>query len=135
MRDHADPVNIGDDAPIRLAEACASLFGGRITPATLRAEAKRGRLVIERYGNKLFVTPKAIREMREKCRVPQRVPASISTSDVAETPPGSSETAKAASERASVLAIVERLRKPSVDTSPQNISPELRVLKLPSRTS
>jgi hypothetical protein len=67
-----------EDEPISLEEACRTIFKNRITPATLRAEAARGRLVIERIGRKDFVTPAAIREMRRKCQVApqQKAPAS-----------------------------------------------------------
>lgn len=38
------------EMPFTLDEACRLFFGGKVTPATLRAEARRGRLVIERIG-------------------------------------------------------------------------------------
>lgn len=62
------PVIIGDDEPIRLAEACERFFGGRITPATLRAEYRRGNLTLLHLGNKDLVKPSAIREMEIKCQ-------------------------------------------------------------------
>ena len=58
-----------DDAPLTLQEACDLIFRGNISPATLRSEARRGRLVIERIGNKDFVTPTAIKEMRKLCEI------------------------------------------------------------------
>lgn len=58
-----------DDEPMTLAEACETVFRGHIKPATLRAEAARGRLVIERIGRRDFVTRRAIKEMREQCRM------------------------------------------------------------------
>lgn len=60
----------GDDEPIRLSDACKIFFRGRIGPSALRTEAKKGRLVIERIAGKDFVTPRAIREMRGRCRLP-----------------------------------------------------------------
>lgn len=60
---------ISDDEPMTLAEACETLFRGHIKPATLRAEAARGRLVIERIGRRDFVTRRAIKEMRKQCQV------------------------------------------------------------------
>jgi hypothetical protein len=36
------PVDSGDDALLTLAEACRLLLGGRVTPASLRAEAGAG---------------------------------------------------------------------------------------------
>lgn len=65
---------MNDDAPLTLQEACDQIFRGNISPATLRAEARRGRLVIERIGRRDFVTPAAIREMRKLCEISQAVP-------------------------------------------------------------
>ena len=62
------PVDIGDDDPIPLAEACALFFRGRIKAATLRAEHDRGNLVIAYIGKRQFVTRRHIREMQEKCQ-------------------------------------------------------------------
>lgn len=62
-------VELDDNEPIGLDEACRVLFKNRIRPDTLRREAARGRLTIERIGRKDFVTPAAIREMRKKCEV------------------------------------------------------------------
>lgn len=62
-------MTISDDEPMTLAEACETIFRGHIKPATLRAEAARGRLVIERIGRRDFVTLRAINAMREKCRL------------------------------------------------------------------
>jgi len=58
------------DTPITLKEACRIVFQDKITPATLRAEARRGRLIIESIGNKHFTTLAYIEEMRIKCRRP-----------------------------------------------------------------
>lgn len=57
------------DAPLTLQEACDLIFRGNISPATLRAEARRGRLVIARIGKRDFVTPGAIKDMRKRCEV------------------------------------------------------------------
>ena len=45
-----------DDDPIPLSAACDSVFRGAVSPATLRAAARRGELVITRYGRRDFVT-------------------------------------------------------------------------------
>ncbi|KZM46962.1 hypothetical protein OA90_26595 [Labrenzia sp. OB1] len=66
------PENWDEDTPITLAEACKVLFRGAIKPATLKAEAERGKLVLEKIGRAYFTTPKAIREMREQCRVQEK---------------------------------------------------------------
>jgi hypothetical protein len=70
---------IGDDAPITLEECCAIFFRDTIRPATLRAEAARGRLAVYRVGRKDFTTIRAAREMIDLCRVEQSRPVSTFT--------------------------------------------------------
>ena len=48
---------------LTLQEACDQFFGGKVTPASLRAEARRGRLHISRVGRVDFVSVAAIQEM------------------------------------------------------------------------
>ena len=62
------------DELFTLNEACKVFFKDAITSATLRAEAGRGRLVIERIGRRQFVTRAAIPAMRKQCEI--RVPES-----------------------------------------------------------
>jgi len=81
--------DIDDDTPLRLQEACDLFFGGRLTPKALRAEARKGNLVIERIANKDFVTPVAIRDMRVKCRVPASTKAAAAQSRDAGSRPAS----------------------------------------------
>lgn len=76
-----------DDEPLTLEEACREIFRDAITPATLRAEAARGRLALERIGRRDFVTRAAIREMRKKCRVVPNPKGRASGSDPAEPVP------------------------------------------------
>ncbi|WP_116654885.1 hypothetical protein [Pelagibacterium sediminicola] len=61
--------DLNDDTPLTLQEACDLIFRGNISPSTLRAESRRGRLVIERIGKRDFVTPSAIKEMRKRCEI------------------------------------------------------------------
>lgn len=61
--------DIDDDTPMTLEEACREIFRGAIKPATLLAEARRGKLVMERIGRRNFVTRAGIKSMREACRV------------------------------------------------------------------
>ena len=61
---------IDDDTPLRLNDAAKIAFPrGGMTAASLRREAKRGRLVIERVASKDFTTLGNIARMREQCRV------------------------------------------------------------------
>ena len=74
-------MNVVDDRPITLAEACA-LFGGTFTPSTLRAAAARGRLEIFRIGRRDYTTLHAMREMVRKCRDAARQRAFTPAHDV-----------------------------------------------------
>lgn len=122
-----------DDEPLTLAEACKVIFRNTISPATLRAEAERGRLVIERIGRRDFVTRSAIREMRKKC---EQVPApkaqgsgfnqsaSVPMANPMSPPSGSSVTMDDTSVAlASVLMIAEQLSASSPNTSRRTTRP------------
>ncbi|WP_143154435.1 hypothetical protein [Devosia limi] len=75
MGDHQELAHVqNDDDPLTLRDACDLIFRGAISPATLRAEARRGRLVIERIGRRDFVTRAGIKAMRKLCEV-QPTPA------------------------------------------------------------
>lgn len=58
-----------DDDPITLKEACEIVFRNQCGVATLRAEAKRGRLTVFKIGRGYFTTLRNVREMVEMCRV------------------------------------------------------------------
>ena len=58
-----------EDEPITLQEACDQVFRGKVSPATLRGEAARGKLRIFRIGNRNFTTLKAVREMLDRCQM------------------------------------------------------------------
>ena len=65
-----DPNRVTEDTPLRLDVAAALEFpDGSMGASGLRREAGNGRLVIEKIAGKFFTTRKAIREMREQCRV------------------------------------------------------------------
>lgn len=62
--------DIPDDAPLRLKDAVRLAFPcGGMTVSGLRREHANGRLQIESIAGKQFVTLRAIREMREQCKV------------------------------------------------------------------
>lgn len=117
-----------EDEPLTLKEACQLVFRNAISPATLRAEAERGRLVIERIGRRDFVTRRAIREMRKKCEMAPAQKAQDSGSSLSASarteaeslPSGASATmADTSVALASVLMIAEQLSGNSPDTSPR----------------
>ena len=122
-------MDIGEDEPMTLEEACAIVFRGNIKPATLRAEAARGNLVIERVGRRYFVTRAALKDMREKCRVQQKVPASGST---ARQDTGSSVTDRSNVAQAAALRSAKALRESSANTSKKNTSRRPTVFRLVS---
>lgn len=103
-----------DTDPITLTEASRIVLRGAIGVAALRAEIRRGNLVVERIGKNLFTTPAAIREMREKCRVQPLRPVSISAPM---TEPGSSATTVRMFELATLKANVAALKSGSLSTS------------------
>lgn len=129
-----ESTELPDDVWLTLAEACERFFRGAIKPVSLRAEARRGHLVITRVGNKDFVTPAAIREMRVKkaCQGNASQPGSTSTPKSAS---GSSETDRTRNALASAKASAEKLKKRSLTMSKPGSNPQsAKVLSLPSRS-
>lgn len=125
---------VTDDTPLRLDVAAALAFpNGGITGASLRREAERGRLAVERISGKYFTTLRHIREMRDTCRAPAKAPASTSAG-AGKAESGSSSTASAKSQRARLRASLERLKQPSRDTSEASRGPLAPVIPLPSRS-
>jgi hypothetical protein len=117
------------ETPLRLAEA-AELRG--LTVASLRTEAKRGRLTIWRVAGKDWTSLAEIDRMFERCRVPAKAPDSGSVQPDAtnpapssRTPDGSSRTADASLALAAALATAKRLKDGSPPTSQRNMSPNV----------
>lgn len=120
-----DTPRYGDDEPMTLEEACRVIFHGKITPATLRAEHRRGNLIIEKIGRRYFVTRANINEMRERCRVvpTEKVPAFGCSRSVA-TPTaalsghaGSSGTVPSSAAQAALQMTLQELKESSRSTS------------------
>lgn len=108
---------LADDAPLTLKEACDLFFRGRVTPATLRAENRRGTLRIMRIGRADFVTPSAVREMMTKC---QDQPKEQGSTSIQKTDSGLSETDRSRDALAAASQIGQALKKHSGSTSPRN---------------
>lgn len=115
-----------DDEPLTLDEACTLIFKDRIKAGTLRVEATRGNLRIERIGRRDFVTRAAIREMREKCQMvpPQKGQGSGSShngsgrTEASQSLAGASETTDDTSVALSSLLIgAQKLNKNFTTTS------------------
>lgn len=105
-------MTIGEDDPITLVEACEIAFRNRIRPATLRAEAARGRLTIFRIGRRDFTTLKSVRDLQCRAENQARASTSIHNEDS-----GLSETARISSARAALSQTIARLKNSSPDTS------------------
>ncbi len=107
-----------DDTPLTLKDAC-EIYRGRITVATLKAEHRRGNLDMSKIGRAYFTTPAKLREMFAKCRVeaPARGSGSIRREE-----PGLSSTVEADAARDSLMMNLDRLKKPSGNTSRRSTS-------------
>lgn len=59
---------ITDETPVPLSQAVELFFPmGGMTKTGLMAEHRKGRLKVERIAGRLFVTRKAVSEMRQRC--------------------------------------------------------------------
>ena len=104
-----------DDAPITLEEACKLYPGSAFKEATLRAEAKRGRLDIFLLGRRYHTTPEAMDAWVRLCQ--DEAKGRGSTFRRVEA------TSSATDRRSSALAALNlRLSKLSRATSRQNTS-------------
>ena len=108
----ADP-----DELLTLDEACAAFLKGKGTPATLRAEHRRGNLEISKIGKRHFTTRRDLREMQRKCRVPQEARGFISINGASN---GLSEMDRISSVQAALSQTTKVLTKSSRSTSGQD---------------
>jgi hypothetical protein len=108
---------IAEDDPITLAEASEVVLRAAVSEQTLRAEARRGNLQVERLGKNLFTTAAYIKAWRNRCRVQQSRPDSISAKTRAAGGSGSSATATATDEQAVLKGIAKALKNGSLNTS------------------
>lgn len=108
MSDPTPPFPIEDDTPLTLAEACRIFFRDTITPATLRVEARRGNLAIERIGRRDFVTKAGIKAMREACRVQPPAPGPRPTVRLASRP---NEGQPTSGPRAALMLEIEKRKE------------------------
>ncbi len=129
-------VEIGDDEPVTLAEACRLFFGGRIAPSALRTEAAKGNLVITQIARKDFVSRRDIEEMKARCRREGNRPASGSGPN---RPPtvdagshGSSSTEPAMSAQDAARIRLRKLNDTLSNTSPPATRSPARVVPLRS---
>ena len=116
MKREIDLSRISDDTPLRLAIAADLAFpDGSMKASSLRYEAARGRLVIERIAGKDYTTLANIARMRELCRLQPKEPGSTSERPKAtERPSGSSETGSTSRALDALQATAARLAKGQV---------------------
>ena len=115
------PLAVTPLTPLRLGTAAALAFpDGSLNARSLRREAQRGRLEIERIAGKDYTTLAAIERMRELCRVAPKDLASGSSPAVPaemSKPSGSSETKEISEAQAALMATVRKLKKSLPSTS------------------
>jgi hypothetical protein len=109
--------SIAEDDPITLAEASEAVLRGAVSEQTLRAEARRGNLQVERLGKNLFTTPNYIKAWRNQCRVQQNRPDSTSAKTRAASVSGSSGIGIATDEQDALKKIALSLKNGSLNTS------------------
>lgn len=113
----ADSIDWTDDTPRRLSVIAKLAFpDGGMTASSLRREAERGRLAIERIAGKDFTSFQAIAEMRKLCRVEQKETPSFphGAFSVNRSRP---TTADAEASLVAAMATFKALRTPSRTTS------------------
>src|SRR5689334_16910351 len=97
--------------PIPLKKAVAIFFPeGGVTVSTLRTEARKGRLVLERIGGKDFVTGEAIKKMRELCRTQPKASDSTPAGEKDAKPSGASGMERSKLALVAALENAEKLK-------------------------
>ncbi|WP_185983012.1 hypothetical protein [Aureimonas mangrovi] len=120
-RARPDPAEWHDDELMTLFEAVGVFWPeGPLTVASLRTEIRNGSLTAERIAGKDLVTPRSLKEMRQRCRGQRSPRASTSARDGAAKDHGSSSTAVMKSAQAAALETVKALRESSRATSREN---------------
>jgi hypothetical protein len=131
----ADSIDWTDDTPRRLSVIAKLAFpDGGMTASSLRREAERGRLAIERIAGKDFTSFQAVAEMRKLCRVERKETPSFPHGAFSVKRSGASwvpdTTGTASSERESLLAQMEARRgRPSAREAAGTQDPALANLR------
>ena len=118
---------MNDDDLITLRDASEVIFGGRISPATLKDQWRRGNLDLSKIGRSYFASVADFKGLKIKCLAdrPARASGSIRKEE-----PGLSSTDQAAAARDSLLMKLNELKKPSGNTSAKNMLFEIRKRRL-----
>lgn len=93
------------DQPLSLKAVCEIVFGNSISPATLKAEHRRGNLDLFKIGRAYFTTRRHVEAMIEKCRLVSfpSGPGNASAENL-------TEVARRRASLAALKLIVERLK-------------------------
>jgi len=108
-----------DDDLITLKDASEVIFGGKVSPATLKDQWRRGNLDLSKIGRSYFASVADFKGLKTKCLV--EAPARDSGSTRSEEP-GLSSMVEAVAAQDSLLQTISELRKPLANTSRRNTS-------------
>src|SRR5271169_6901194 len=107
-------LTVDNDKPLRLGVVAAQ-FG--LTAAALRAESKRGRLVISRVAGKDWTSVAEVQRMFGLCRsTPKESDSGFGRPEATKSRHGSSETAESKSARDALSLSLSRLKESSPTT-------------------
>src|SRR3954468_5256204 len=106
-----------DDELITLQEASQIVFGGRISPASLKAEWRKGHLDLSKIGRSYFAPVGDFKGLHSRCLANR--PARASGTIDRETPTPSS-TDESGSALASLMMKLDALKSTSANTSPRS---------------
>lgn len=112
-------MTLADDDLITLKDASEIVFGGRVSPATLKDQWRRGNLDLSKIGRSYFASVADFKGLKTKCLAdrPARASGSIRKEE-----PGLSSTVEAVAARDSLLMSIDKLKKRSVNISRPSIS-------------
>src|SRR5260370_42375811 len=99
---------MNDDDLITLKDASEMLFGGKVSPATLKDQWRRGNLELSKIGRSYFASVADFKGLKTKCLAdrPARASGSIRKEE-----PGLSSTVEAADARDSLMMHIDKLKK------------------------
>lgn len=110
---------IRDDTLLTLQQACDYGFAGGASPATLKHEWSLGNLELSKIGRSYFTTPAKLKAMEAKCLAE---PPARNSGSIRKEERGLSSTVEAAAARDSLMTKLDRLKKPSGNTSRRSTS-------------
>lgn len=121
---------MNDDDLMTLKDASEILFGGKVSPTTLKEQWRKGNLDLSKIGRSYFAPVSAFKGLQDKCRVeaPGRASGSISRGAH-----GQSSTVEAAIAQGSALRKLDELKQHFSSTSKRSTDRPLLKRRL-SRT-